>query len=35
MMKVKVIQFHVDGSKAVKDERWALTEGLEKLCDQS
>jgi hypothetical protein len=34
-MKVKVIQFHADGSKAVKDECWALTEGLKKLDDQS
>jgi hypothetical protein len=31
--KVKGMRAHVDGPGAVKDERWDLTEGPEKLGD--
>jgi hypothetical protein len=33
MAKVKVMQVRDDGLRAVKDERWVLTEGLEKPGD--
>jgi hypothetical protein len=32
-MKVKVMQVSADRPRAVKDERWDLTEGLEKQSD--
>lgn len=34
MVKVKVMQVHDDGPRAVKDELQALSEGLEKSGDQ-
>lgn len=34
MMKVNIMQVHVDGLRVVKDKRRAWTEGLQKLEDQ-
>lgn len=34
MEKVKVMWVPVDGLRVMKDERWVLTEGLEKPNDQ-
>jgi hypothetical protein len=34
MMKVKVMQVHVDGLETMKNECWVLTEGSKKLGDQ-
>jgi hypothetical protein len=31
MVKVKVMWAHINGSRAMKGERWVLTKGLEKL----